>query len=44
MRYTTVDERYKYLVFMSQAKNSTLLQRRPQKDIVKSHELGLITN
>lgn len=31
MRYTTVDERYKYLVFMSQAKNSTLLQRRPQK-------------
>ncbi|EMH4103143.1 TonB-dependent siderophore receptor [Serratia marcescens] len=41
MRYTTVDERYKYLVFMSQAKNSTLLQRRPQKDIVKSHELVL---
>ena len=44
MRYTTVDERYKYLVFMSQAKNSTLLQRRPQKISSNPMSWGWITN
>lgn len=41
LRYTTTEERYKYLVFMTNSTPDTVLTRRPQKELVKSKNFGI---
>lgn len=41
MRYSNMDESYKYLVYTFDADNDHSINRRPQHDKIKSKELGL---
>ncbi|CAI2532159.1 Ferric hydroxamate uptake [Serratia ficaria] len=41
LRFASTEERYKYLVFMKSTTPDTLLSRRPQREQVKSKDLGI---